>query len=91
MHGAWCIRKRLKVKPAVSVALPPNCDSSALSTRADTIDATGDGLFLPVRRPGARDPLRLRDHWSVRELRLDVRACVHTGECGLVDGKGGQP
>ena len=28
---------------------------------------------------------------SVRELRLDVRACVHTGECGLVDGKGGQP
>ena len=73
------------------------CRSSAklrqlrLFTRADKIDTTGGGLFarLTARRARSASPARSLSRYA--ELRLDVRACVHRGECGLVDGKGGQP
>jgi len=66
-------------------------DSSALSTRADKIDTTGDSLFAALDSPARAIRFACAITESMRELHLDVRACVHTGECGLVDGKGGQP
>ena len=44
-------------------------------------------LLRPLRRARPRDPLRLAIREAVRELGLEVRAGVHTGECELVDGK----
>ena len=41
-------------------------------------------LLRHLRRAGARDPLRRRDRRAtVRELGLEVRAGLHTGECEL--------
>ena len=37
-----------------------------------------------VRRPGARDPLRARLRDAVRELGVELRAGLHTGECEAI-------
>ena len=57
--------------------------------RGDEIDAVGDGFFATFDGPARaiRCACAIRD--AVRELRLEVRAGVHTGECELVDGKVG--
>ena len=61
------------------------------STRANKIDTAGDGFFARFDGPARAIRCACAITESVRELSLDVRACVHTGECELVDGKGGHP
>jgi pimeloyl-ACP methyl ester carboxylesterase len=57
--------------------------------RGTEVDTAGDGFFAtfdgPVR--AIRSALAIRD--SVRELGLQVRAGLHTGECELMDNKVG--
>ena len=55
--------------------------------RGRELDTAGDGFFASFDGParGIRCAAAIRD--AVRELGLDVRAGVHTGECELFDGK----
>jgi class 3 adenylate cyclase len=57
--------------------------------RGAEVDTAGDGFFATFDGPARaiRCACAIRD--AVRELRLEVRAGVHTGECELVDGKVG--
>ena len=71
-----------------------SCSSGTTSSCAEscTLPREGDGhrrrrLLRLLRRPGPRDPLRLRCSRERAELGLEVRAGLHTGECELVDGK----
>jgi class 3 adenylate cyclase len=55
--------------------------------RGKEVDTAGDGFFArfdgPIRAVRCAQAIA----GSVRELGLDIRAGVHTGECELVDGK----
>lgn len=53
------------------------------------VDTAGDGFFATFDAPGraVRCALALRD--GVRELGLEIRAGVHTGECQVIAGKTG--
>jgi class 3 adenylate cyclase len=53
------------------------------------IDTAGDGFFASFDGPARaiRCACAIRD--SVRELGVEVRAGLHTGECELIDGKVG--
>jgi class 3 adenylate cyclase/pimeloyl-ACP methyl ester carboxylesterase len=57
--------------------------------RGREMDTAGDGFFATFDGPARaiRCACAIRD--SVRELGLEVRAGLHTGECELVDGKVG--
>jgi len=57
--------------------------------RGKEMDTAGDGFFATFDGPARaiRCAFAVRD--SVRELDLQVRAGLHTGECELVDGKAG--
>jgi hypothetical protein len=44
-------------------------------------------VLRDVRRPGPRDPLRVRDYRARRSDGACRRAGIHTGECEIVDGK----
>jgi len=54
--------------------------------RGKELDTAGDGFFASFDGParGIRCACAIRD--AVRELGLDVRAGLHTGECELMDG-----
>ena len=69
---------------------PPRGDS----TPARALPRNGAGhrrrrLLRQLRRTRTRDPMRLRDRRTVRELGLEVRAGLHTGECELMNAKVG--
>jgi class 3 adenylate cyclase len=53
------------------------------------MDTAGDGFFATFDGPARaiRCAFAIRD--NLRELGIDVRAGLHTGECELVDGKAG--
>ena len=53
------------------------------------MDTAGDGFFATFDGPARaiRCAFAIRD--SIRELDLEVRAGLHSGECELVDGKAG--
>jgi class 3 adenylate cyclase len=55
--------------------------------RGRELDTAGDGFFASFDGParGIRCAAAIRD--AVRELGIDVRAGIHTGECELFDGK----
>src|SRR5207247_1386190 len=55
--------------------------------RGTELDTAGDGFFARFDGParGIRCALAIRD--AVREIGLQVRVGVHTGECELLDGK----
>ena len=55
--------------------------------RGREIDTAGDGIFATFEGPARaiRCALAVRD--DVRELWLELRAGLHTGECELLDGK----
>jgi class 3 adenylate cyclase len=57
--------------------------------RGKEVDTAGDGFFASFDGPARaiRCACAIRD--SVRELGLELRAGLHTGECELVDGKVG--
>jgi class 3 adenylate cyclase len=57
--------------------------------RGREMDTAGDGFFATFDGParGIRCACAIRD--SLRELGLEIRAGLHTGECELVDGKTG--
>ena len=57
--------------------------------RGREMDTAGDGFFATFDGPARaiRCACAIRD--SVRELGLEIRAGLHTGECELVDGKVG--
>jgi class 3 adenylate cyclase len=57
--------------------------------RGTEMDTAGDGFFATFDGPARaiRCAFAIRD--SLRELGIDVRAGLHTGECELVDGKVG--
>jgi class 3 adenylate cyclase len=57
--------------------------------RGQEMDTAGDGFFATFDGPARaiRCAFAIRD--SIRELDLDVRAGLHSGECELVDGKAG--
>jgi class 3 adenylate cyclase len=57
--------------------------------RGTEMDTAGDGFFATFDGPARaiRCAFAIRD--SLRELGIDVRAGLHTGECELVDGKAG--
>ncbi len=57
--------------------------------RGTEIDTAGDGFFATFDGParGIRCAQTIVD--SLRELGIDIRAGLHTGECELVDGKVG--
>jgi class 3 adenylate cyclase len=57
--------------------------------RGQEMDTAGDGFFATFDGPARaiRCAFAIRD--SLRELGIDVRAGLHTGECELVDGKAG--
>ena len=61
--------------------------SCAFAARRSTPPATASSRASTGRR--ARSAARARSPTSVRELGLEVRAGLHTGECELVDGKVG--
>ena len=53
------------------------------------VDTTGDGFFATFEGPAraVRCAMAMRD--ALREFGLDIRAGVHTGEVGTIDGKVG--
>jgi class 3 adenylate cyclase len=57
--------------------------------RGVEVDTAGDGFFATFDAParGVRCALAVRD--GVRDLGLEVRAGVHTGECEVIAGKTG--
>ena len=57
--------------------------------RGREVDTAGDGVLASFDGParGIRAACAIRD--AVRELGLDVRAGLHSGECELIDGKVG--
>ena len=52
-------------------------------------NTTGDGFYATFDGPARAIHCALDIHERVRELGLEVRAGVHTGECELVDGQHG--
>ena len=57
--------------------------------RGQEMDTAGDGFFATFDGPARAIRCALASRDGVRELDLDVRAGLHTGECELVDGKAG--
>jgi class 3 adenylate cyclase len=57
--------------------------------RGVEVDTAGDGFFATFDAPGraVRCAMAVRD--AVRELGLEIRAGVHTGECEVIAGKTG--
>jgi len=55
--------------------------------RGREVDTAGDGFFASFDGPARAIRCACAISESVRELGLDVRAGLHTGECELVDGK----
>jgi pimeloyl-ACP methyl ester carboxylesterase len=55
--------------------------------RGDELDTAGDGFFASFDGPARAIRCACAITTSVRELGIDVRAGLHTGECELVDGK----
>lgn len=55
--------------------------------RGEEVDTAGDGFFARFDGPIRAVRCAQAIGQSVRELGLEVRAGVHTGECELVDGK----
>ena len=49
--------------------------------RGREVDTAGDGFFAVFDGPARGDPVCSSDHRGARELGIDVRAGVHTGEC----------
>jgi pimeloyl-ACP methyl ester carboxylesterase len=57
--------------------------------RGKEIDTSGDGFFASFDGPARAIRCACAVVSAVRELGMDVRAGLHTGECELVDGKVG--
>lgn len=55
--------------------------------RGREMDAAGDGFFASFDGPARAIRCAGAIVDGVRELQLDVRAGLHTGECELIDGK----
>jgi class 3 adenylate cyclase/esterase/lipase len=55
--------------------------------RGREVDTAGDGFFASFDGPARAIRCACAISESVRELGLDVRAGLHTGECEVVDGK----
>jgi class 3 adenylate cyclase/esterase/lipase len=55
--------------------------------RGREVDTAGDGFFASFDGPARAIKCACAISESVRDLGLDVRAGLHTGECELVDGK----
>jgi class 3 adenylate cyclase len=55
--------------------------------RGVEIDTAGDGFYATFDGPARAVRCALDIAQSVRELDVEIRAGVHTGECELVDGK----
>lgn len=55
--------------------------------RGDEVDTAGDGFFASFDGPGRAIACAAAIRDAVRELGLEIRAGVHTGECERVDGK----
>ena len=58
-----------------------------LRHRGVEVDTAGDGFFASFDGPARAIRCACAITESVRELGIDVRAGLHTGECELVDGK----
>jgi class 3 adenylate cyclase len=57
--------------------------------RGKEMDTAGDGFFATFDGPARAIHCAFAIQDTVRELDLEVRAGLHTGECELVDGKAG--
>jgi class 3 adenylate cyclase len=57
--------------------------------RGEEMDTAGDGFFATFDGPARAIRCAFAIQESIRELELDVRAGLHSGECELVDGKAG--
>src|SRR6266511_3279540 len=57
--------------------------------RGNEVDTAGDGFFASFDGPARAIRCACAVVTAVRELGMDVRAGLHTGECELVDGKVG--
>lgn len=57
--------------------------------RGKEIDTAGDGFFASFDGPARAIRCASRVVTAIRDLGLDVRAGLHTGECEVVDGKVG--
>jgi class 3 adenylate cyclase len=57
--------------------------------RGEELDVAGDGFFASFDGPARAIRCAIDISNGVRDLGIDVRAGVHTGECELVDGKVG--
>ena len=57
--------------------------------RGKEMDTAGDGFFATFDGPARAIRCAFAIQNTVRELDLEVRAGLHTGECELVDGKAG--
>jgi class 3 adenylate cyclase len=57
--------------------------------RGEELDTAGDGFFATFDGPARAIRCACAITESVRELGIDVRAGLHTGECELIDGKVG--
>jgi class 3 adenylate cyclase len=55
--------------------------------RGQEVDTAGDGFFAAFDGPARAVRCAMSIVDSVRELGIDVRSGLHTGECELVDGK----
>jgi class 3 adenylate cyclase len=58
-----------------------------LRFRGRELDTAGDGFFASFDGPARAIRCACAIRQSVRDLGLDVRAGLHTGECELIDGK----
>jgi len=57
--------------------------------RGKEMDTAGDGFFATFDGPARAIRCAFAIREGIRELELDVRAGLHSGECELVDGKAG--
>ena len=60
---------------------------SSFASAVGKMDAAGDGFFASFDGPARAIRCAGAIIDGVRELQLDVRAGLHTGECELIDGK----
>ena len=59
------------------------CDESSIASGAREVDTAGDGFLASFDGPARAVRCAISAGAAVRELGVDIRAGVHTGECEL--------
>src|SRR5207245_7421959 len=82
----WRLRSETGSGTSWSPRITPSCDGGS-TVRGRGLDTAGDGFFASFDGPARAIRCARVISESVRELGLEVRAGLHTGECEVVGDK----